>query len=692
MADTSMYIGPDSAPDRYRLLRSIGRGGEAVLYLAEIQLDGVSEPVVIKVFDAEATLTPAELAKVSARWGAQAELLRFVHRLGVVGVREHFEGLPAHRKGVAGTPPGRTLCLVMNYVEGVDLRDWRAEHTLVTPAERREAVRCLEQLAEVLDWLHAGKGTPSGRVVVHGDLSPGNVMVDANGQATLVDFGLSKLTADHRTAEVWFTPGFAAPEVFEGRRTPGTDRYAFGALAYFLLSGQSPAHTPEQLRGQFQNLAELSGLPAERQAELTAICATEPEKRPDSLARWVAGLRTAVISTTTAPSRPVADAVPPPPVTGPEDTPPAPAPPEPTEPPRPARAPSGDGHVPTRPTTAPAPPPPTQAPATQAPVAGAPGVPTPPSSSPPVATGPTALEPAARPPGTPAPPAQDPVPRVPTAQTPPAPAPRVPPPHGPHTAAASTRPAAPRPVPPSGAVPRKPRSRALSVTALLLAVAVLAGGGTYAAVRILDSDRDDTAVSQDGSPSPTPTPAPTGTPDAKNDTTPSPSGTEEGGTEEGGAEESGPDSASPSASASDQAPEAATDADELLLTSMEPVSTANMEQGSATVDTRTYEEALLASAGFCFVSANEYNLGRAWSTLRLTAGITDVSADGMPRKITLHGDGKLLTSKTLDLGTAEPMSVDVSGVLRLRIEVRSVDRDGCSDDVVTALADPVLEK
>ncbi len=215
-----------------------------MLYLAEIELSGASEPVVIKVFDAEATLTPAELAKVSARWSEQAELLRFVHRLGVVGVREHFEGRPAHRKGAVGTPPGRSLCLVMNYVEGVDLRDWRAEHPLDTPAERREAVRYLEQLAEVLDWLHAGKGTPSGRVVVHGDLSPGNVMVDANGQATLVDFGLSKLTAEHRTAEVWFTPGFAAPEVFEGRRTPATDRYAFGAIAYFLLSGEPPAHTP----------------------------------------------------------------------------------------------------------------------------------------------------------------------------------------------------------------------------------------------------------------------------------------------------------------------------------------------------------------------------------------------------------------------------------------------------------------
>lgn len=84
--------------------------------------------------------------------------------------------------------------------------------------------------------------------MIHGDLSPGNVMVDAHGQATLVDFGLSKLTADHQTAEVWFTPGYAAPEVFDGKRTPGTDRYAFGAIAYFLLSGESPPATRSSWR------------------------------------------------------------------------------------------------------------------------------------------------------------------------------------------------------------------------------------------------------------------------------------------------------------------------------------------------------------------------------------------------------------------------------------------------------------
>ncbi|MEV0416111.1 protein kinase [Streptomyces sp. NPDC050448] len=235
-----------------------------MIHLAEIELAGGSEPVVVKVLDSKATLTSEEFERISARWNEQAELLRFVHRPGVVGVREHFEGPPVHRPGEASDRAGRALVLVMNHVDGLDLRDWRAERDLSLPAERREIVRTLEQLADVLDWLHSGKATPSGRQVIHGDLSPGNVMVDAHGQATLVDFGLSKLTADHQTAEIWFTPGYAAPEVFDGRRTPGTDRYAFGAIAYFLLSGQSPPATPGLLADAMAALPQIAALDAER--------------------------------------------------------------------------------------------------------------------------------------------------------------------------------------------------------------------------------------------------------------------------------------------------------------------------------------------------------------------------------------------------------------------------------------------
>ncbi|WP_405488560.1 protein kinase domain-containing protein [Streptomyces sp. NBC_00096] len=317
MTSQNLHIGPDAAADRYRLLRSIGRGGEAVLYLAEIELAGGSEPVVVKVLDSKTTITPDVFDRISQKWNEQAELLRFVHRPGVVGVREHFEGPPIHRPGESGTLTGRALVLVMNHVDGLDLRDWRAERTLSTAGERREVMRTLEQLADVLDWLHSGKATPSGRQVIHGDLSPGNVMVDAHGQATLVDFGLSKLTADHQTAEVWFTPGYAAPEVFDGKRTPGADRYAFGAIAYFLLSGESPPATPELLAQSLVRLPQFAVLDAEQRARIASVFASDPLKRPVNLAGWMKDIRRAVVSTTTSTSQRVVQDVPPVPVAAP---------------------------------------------------------------------------------------------------------------------------------------------------------------------------------------------------------------------------------------------------------------------------------------------------------------------------------------------------------------------------------------
>ncbi|MGW5354937.1 protein kinase domain-containing protein [Streptomyces sp. NPDC004031] len=337
--DTASYIGPDDAPDRYRLRRSIGRGGEAVLYLAELELGGATEPVVVKMLDDRQALSPELFARVSAKWREQAELLRFVHRPGVVGIREHFEGPSAHPAGVLPETGGRALYLVMNHVRGLDLRDWRAERTLESAEERRAAVRCLEQLAEVLDWLHSGAATPSGRRVVHGDLSPGNVMIDEHGQATLVDFGLSKLAAEHQTAEVWFTPGFAAPEVFDGIRSPATDRYAFGAIAYFLLSGESPATVPETLRAALLALPALSALRPDKAARVAAVFAADPESRPVSLTAWVRELRSSVVSATRAeqPQVPAAAPVPPPPAGPPvpQGPPAVPVPPPPVHAPQP---------------------------------------------------------------------------------------------------------------------------------------------------------------------------------------------------------------------------------------------------------------------------------------------------------------------------------------------------------------------
>ncbi|MFE5545150.1 protein kinase [Streptomyces sp. NPDC056534] len=662
MSSTAHHIGPDSAPDRYRLLRSIGRGGEAVLYLAEIELAGGTEPVVVKILDAKTTLTPEVFERISQKWNEQAELLRFVHRPGVVGVREHFQGPPIHRPGESGTISGRALALVMNHVEGLDLRDWRAERTLATAAERREVMRTLEQLADVLDWLHSGKATPSGRTVVHGDLSPGNVMVDEHGQATLVDFGLSKLTADHQTAEVWFTPGYAAPEVFEGKRTPGTDRYAFGAIAYFLLSGQSPPTAPEQLVAALGALPQVAGLPAEQRDRVLSLASADPARRPLSLSAWVKDVRHGVVSTTTSRPATVADAVPP---AAPPRKPSAP--PLPMAPPPPAAAPAAAAQPPVAPQPSVAPP------------GFGPAV-TPPAAAPqPVAPPPVA---AAQPP-VPQPAVPQSVLPQPSAEPPTVATPGFGPPTPPPASAAAET------APPRAPEPRRRRKGPLiGAVAGVLVVAVLAVIG----VQLLGDKQDKgsegkggTTVTTSASPASDPTTeSPTDEPTEEPTEEPTPSEEPSTGTP-------GEETTDPAASESPTGdPGSVPDSKEADLTGLAPIDGLGgfSVTSAATLNARDYGSAF--TAGCSNESYMEFNLGRKWKSLEFTAGIDDDSPTEEAR-ITISVDDRTASfSQTVQLGKPVVKSIPITGALRLRIRVE--DTCSYSQDAYVIIAAPLLKR
>ncbi|MFD3536708.1 protein kinase [Streptomyces sp. NPDC058664] len=614
MSNTAHHIGPDSTPDRYRLLRSIGRGGEAVLYLAEIELAGGTEPVVVKVLDSKTTITPEVFERISQKWNEQAELLRFVHRPGVVGVREHFQGPPIHRPGESGTLTGRALVLVMNHVDGLDLRDWRAERTLATPGERREVMRTLEQLADVLDWLHSGKATPSGRTVVHGDLSPGNVMVDEHGQATLVDFGLSKLTADHQTAEVWFTPGYAAPEVFEGKRTPGTDRYAFGAIAYFLLSGQSPPAAPEQLVAAFRALPQIAGLPEDQRERVLSIAAADANRRPLSLSGWVKDVRHGVVSTTTSRPATVADAVPPVPPARPA------APPQPVTPPPP-------------PVAAPVAAPPVVAPQSAA-VSQPVVAPQPAVVSQPVAPQPTVATPVPAPPGGFGPPMSN---TAPTA---------------------------------SGHAPERRRRRKGPLIGAVVGVVVIAVLAVVG-VQLLGDKDEDGKNKAGGSPSPT---AATSAPATTEPTTEAPT-EEPTSAEPASAEPTDTPTTDPEGSASPtDDPGSVRDLPVADLTALASVSDPDdFVIGSAKIDTKEYGAALI---GDCYNGAYvEYDLNREWKIFEFTAGIDDGSRIESARVVVSVDDQPALFNETVALGKPVTKSLNIEGALRLRLKVESTCDD-----------------
>jgi serine/threonine protein kinase len=285
-----LWVGPVERPDKYRLLHLEGSGGEASLWRAEVDLAGESETVAVKVLRSEHL---DDLARISARWAEQAELLRFVTHPSVVGVREHFEGAPPHpaaeRSGRPDTTAaGRALYLVMNWVPGLPLRDWLLLHDGREGTVR--GLRLLDQVAGALQMLHAGRVTPSGRPLVHGDLSPGNVMVGDDGRAVLVDFGLVRLAA-HRTLSAAGTPGFAAPEVWSrGEYTPAADRYSFAALGFYTLLGTPPPAQEEQIAEQLFGHPFLVNTPPRQVEQILSGFSTDPALRPGAV-EWLQHLR-----------------------------------------------------------------------------------------------------------------------------------------------------------------------------------------------------------------------------------------------------------------------------------------------------------------------------------------------------------------------------------------------------------------
>jgi DNA-binding response OmpR family regulator len=240
--------------------------------LKALRLD-TGELAALKVLDPEVAAQDTDLA---GRFAREQLLLRGVEHPNLVTIRD------------AGTLGGLPF-LDMDYVPGETLQERLKSGCLPLP----EAVRIASQIASGLSALHACG-------IVHRDVKPENVLVDAQGQARLCDFGLSKAHNDAgltREGEILGTVAFIAPEVLCGSPPAfGADVYALGITLFELLTAKDailPGPPDRMFRAAVQGEAQqraMRELPDGVRPVVTRMLAVDPGDRYSRLEDLIADL------------------------------------------------------------------------------------------------------------------------------------------------------------------------------------------------------------------------------------------------------------------------------------------------------------------------------------------------------------------------------------------------------------------
>jgi serine/threonine protein kinase/tetratricopeptide (TPR) repeat protein len=219
---TAPFPQPGELIGNYRVIEEIGRGGMAVVYLAE-RADGLFEQrVALKL------LRFGSVANIGKRHFDQER--QILASLNHPGIARLIDG---------GVTPTGVPYLTMEYVRGVTLD----RHCDIHKLSLEERLRLFLQVTEAVHYAHQ-------HLIVHRDLKPSNIVVDAEGAVKLLDFGIAKLlnadaksspAAATRDIGTLMTPEYASPEQARGEAvTTATDVYQLGLLLYELLTGRAP--------------------------------------------------------------------------------------------------------------------------------------------------------------------------------------------------------------------------------------------------------------------------------------------------------------------------------------------------------------------------------------------------------------------------------------------------------------------
>ncbi|HEX5714445.1 MAG TPA: protein kinase [Solirubrobacterales bacterium] len=286
---------------RYKLEAKLGSGGMSTVYLAKDST--LDRDVAVKVMHREMS----EQADQLERFRQEARAVAKLSHPNVVAVID------------AGEDSGHPY-IVFEYVEGETLKQ---RINRVGALDTQEALAYAIEIARGLTVAHA-------RNMVHRDIKPQNVLIDAEGRAKLTDFGISRqLEQDGMTAtgRVLGTTDYVAPEQAMGHPVdPRSDLYSLGVVLYEMLTGQVPFQADSQVGVAMKHVNEELPDVQQRRPEISAAAALvveratakDPAERYQQVGEMIDDLSTALeveaarAGSTTGEATSVLDALPPP--------------------------------------------------------------------------------------------------------------------------------------------------------------------------------------------------------------------------------------------------------------------------------------------------------------------------------------------------------------------------------------------
>jgi len=222
MPDVPPYSNRGEVIGNYRVLRELGSGGMAVVYLAERADGHFEQSVALKILH-----FGADSAEARRHFAQERQILASLNHRSIARLIDG--GITS-----AGLP-----YLAMEYIEGMSIDAFCDQRR----ASLTERLRLFLQVADAVQYAHH-------RLIVHRDLKPSNIVVTLEGAVKLLDFGIAKLldpdgfvhaAPPTRDAVRLLTPEYASPEQIRGDAiTTATDVHQLGRLLYELLTGRSP--------------------------------------------------------------------------------------------------------------------------------------------------------------------------------------------------------------------------------------------------------------------------------------------------------------------------------------------------------------------------------------------------------------------------------------------------------------------